>query len=113
MRSAFGEIRQGQGRLDEAERAYRDAVTAIHTLFPPDHPRQADSQLPLGMLLLKRDRPAEALPFLETALRALSHRLGDDHPRTAAARATLQGALARSARSTAGPNPASPRRDDG
>jgi Tfp pilus assembly protein PilF len=60
-RSNLGAVLELQGRLDEAERAYRQALGAN-----PDLPEALAN---LGVLYAKRDRAAEALPLLRRAFR--------------------------------------------
>jgi Flp pilus assembly protein TadD len=60
-RSNLGAVLELQGRLDEAERAYRQALGAN-----PDLPEALAN---LGVLYAKRDRDAEALPLLRRAFR--------------------------------------------
>jgi protein O-GlcNAc transferase len=57
----LGNVLRGQGRLNEAEGAYRRAVGAA--------PRYAEAWNGLGTLEVDRDRPSAALSYFEQALR--------------------------------------------
>ena len=82
-----------EGELEEAERLYRQALTATEALLGADHPDTAQARGELGALLLESSRWEEARVELEGALQAACDSLGDDHPAVAVIASNLGGAL--------------------
>ena len=56
------------GELDEAMEAWRRALAMNQKVFDPGHPALANALDGIGMCLVERARPAEAIPVLERAL---------------------------------------------
>ncbi len=78
----------------EAERYYRDALTAYEaSALEDDHLWREYARVGLGGLLLNTGRPAEALPLLESGEQLFAAQLGADDSRTVSARAKRGRAL--------------------
>lgn len=58
------------GRLADAEPWARRALTAKTTIFPPDHPRLADSQRSFARILLALGKAEDAAPLMELVIAA-------------------------------------------
>ena len=78
----LGRLYETQGRLDEAERRYRQAIEI--------DPEYADVRLRLGHLMLRRGAAADALEQAEAALRVQPNRAALIELRVAAAREQSQ-----------------------
>lgn len=72
-----------QGRFDDAAALYRRALAGYRRLFGESSRKVGEMHLNLGLLELRRERPAAALPDLEQAITILGDTLGSDHPTTA------------------------------
>ncbi|OZC01689.1 serine/threonine-protein kinase [Rubricoccus marinus] len=78
----------------EAERYYRAALRAYEaSTLDEDHLWREYARVGLGGLLLRTDRPAEALPLVSAGAEAFATDLGADDPRTLSARAQRAAAL--------------------
>ncbi len=89
--NALAYLRHRQGRLDEAEAVYREALALIEASFGPSHVDGVRIQANLGGLLLNRRRFADAEPLLVPAVDTLRRELGADHPLAIAALNNLAG----------------------
>ena len=72
----------GQGKYDEAEPLYREALQAQRETLGERHPNTLTSIGNLGMLLQRQYKYDEAEPLLRKALQACRETLGDRHPNT-------------------------------
>jgi tetratricopeptide (TPR) repeat protein len=89
----LAELRFTDGRLDEAETLYRDALTRNTANLGVDDSQTAVVASHLGELLVKREALVEALPLLRNAVDSLSKSLGARHNHTLIARQRLASAL--------------------
>ncbi|MEJ2534638.1 MAG: serine/threonine-protein kinase, partial [Gammaproteobacteria bacterium] len=82
----IGTLYWNQERLDEAIAAHERALEIREIEMGGQDPAGlAESTYNLGIMLLGRDRYAEAVPYLEQAARLYDELLGENHLRTAAA----------------------------
>jgi len=82
----LGTLYWNQERLDEAITAHERALEIREIEMGGQDPAGlAESTYNLGIMLLGRDRHAEALPYLEQAVELYRELLGESHLRTAAA----------------------------
>ena len=79
---------------DRAEAMYRDALARLETALQPRHPQLEPVLIGLGRELTRRERPADAEPFLRRAWESRTARLGANDPRTAEAQVRLGMCLA-------------------
>lgn len=70
VNQAMTALRAGDAEL--AERLSRPAHAAIVEAFPETHPLRVEADHMLGVVLVEREQPAEALPLLEAVLARLS-----------------------------------------
>ena len=73
---------QDQGKLNEAEPLYREALEALRPTLGDTHPFTLISISNLGRLLQDQGKPNEAEPLLMDALEGSRRTLGDNHPDT-------------------------------
>src|SRR5206468_219226 len=76
---SLGGLYEAQGRINEAERAYKEALDIQEKRLKPEfpeHPDLATSQANLGALYKSQGRYAEAGPLLRSALRIREKSLG-------------------------------------
>ena len=71
-----------QGKLDEAEPLYREALQGKRAKLGNDHPSTLNSINNLGMLLQAQGTLDEAEPLFREALQGERAKLGNDHPGT-------------------------------
>ncbi|HSN32037.1 MAG TPA: tetratricopeptide repeat protein, partial [Ideonella sp.] len=76
----LGLTAEAEGRLDAAERYYRESVRLFEQSLGPDHPRVAIALSNLGATLHKRNKPAETLAAFQRALAINTARFGPDYP---------------------------------
>jgi eukaryotic-like serine/threonine-protein kinase len=57
-----------QGKLAQAEKLFRQTLTARRKFSPADDPNLANALIGLGFTLIKLDRPTEAEPLLREAM---------------------------------------------
>ncbi|MDB4949565.1 MAG: hypothetical protein JWM27_2214 [Gemmatimonadetes bacterium] len=81
------------GRMDEAETLFGDAVMRIRRAVGDDNPRSASAMLGYSELLLKRGKPARALPMMRTVAQVLGHALAPGHPELLRAESVLGACL--------------------
>jgi tetratricopeptide (TPR) repeat protein len=75
---------ESQGRYEEAEPLYLDALAMRKRLLGEAHPDVASSLFNLGALRYNQGRYSEALALLLQAQPIYLSQLGPDHPRTQA-----------------------------
>ena len=85
---------RSQGRYEEAEPLYRDALAMSKRLLGEAHPDVASSLFNLGALRYKQGRYSEALALLLLAQPIYLSQLGPDHPTTQALQSWLDGTQA-------------------
>lgn len=78
--NSLGRLYHEQGRLDEAEQHYRQALTLRRRLLPDGHVDIAASLNSLGVLLRDRGERNAATRLLEEALALRRDHYGEDHP---------------------------------
>jgi tetratricopeptide (TPR) repeat protein len=88
----LAETWEDMGRLDDAERAYREALRMWDERYGPDHPSTATALCGLGSTLLQREQVAAAEAFVDECLAIRERTFPDDTWVVAYAR-TLKGAL--------------------
>ena len=76
----LGLVRDGEGRFDEAEALYREALALRRSALGPEHPAVADSLLNIAAVELATKRYDEAEPTLKEALELVERTLGPRHP---------------------------------
>lgn len=77
------------GKLDEAERTALRVLRARREKLPAGHPELTTPLVTLGMVELKRGRPAEAEAYLREAVEIREARLAPGHPDIAEVRGLL------------------------
>lgn len=75
----FGEVRSGQGRLDEAEALFRRALALAEATYGPDHPAVAESLVNLVSIEMYRERFLQATGMAQRAL-AILEKHADTEP---------------------------------
>ena len=85
---------RSQGRYEEAEPLYRDALAMGQRLLGEAHPDVASSLFNLGALRYNQGRYSEALALLLQARPIYLSQLGPDHPNTQALQSWLDGTQA-------------------
>ena len=78
----MGSLLQSQGRFDEAQQFYREALEGQRRVLGDDHPNTLASISNLGTLLVAQGQLDEAEQLFGEALQTRRRTLGDDHPRT-------------------------------
>ncbi len=73
-------VYKDQGRYDDAERAYRQALALREELHGPDHPAVATAHKDLGVMARLRGDLALAATELHRGLEIERRTLGDNHP---------------------------------
>jgi len=86
----FGEIRANQGRFDEAQGLFEQALAVAEKEYGPSHPAVAESLINLGVVQDFRDRTLDGEPYIERAVAILEK----DHGGDLTALANALGALA-------------------
>ncbi len=94
LRRVLARLRHRQGRLEEAEACYREALQAARRLSGERGPDAARVAGDLGSVLIDLDRLDEAEALLGAALADLRAALGPAHPRALAAVNNLSAVLA-------------------
>jgi serine/threonine-protein kinase len=95
IRGQIGLVQLRLGRMAEAERTLRSALTGLEAqAAAAGESRLADVRLWLGRVLVESGRPAGAEPLLRAAVAYRDRALGPEHPRAAEARCELARALA-------------------
>jgi tetratricopeptide (TPR) repeat protein len=82
LQNQLGLLLQDQGKRDEAEQLYREALEARRATLGDRHPHKLASINNLGLLLKDQGKLDEAEPLLREALEARRATLGDRHPDT-------------------------------
>ena len=85
-RHNLGRVRLAQGRLDDAENAFRAALEIWRAARGDDHPDTARAHESLAALHHRRGESSQAVKAWDEALRILESALPGDHPRLANAR---------------------------
>jgi serine/threonine-protein kinase len=67
----FGEVRTGQGRLDEAEALFRRSLALAEKTYGPTHPAVAESLVNLASIDIYKERFLQAAPNGERAIAIL------------------------------------------
>ena len=78
-----------QGRAAEAEPLYREVLTILEERPPAERWRIAQTQAALAAALQLQDRPEDALELRRLSYQGYREHVGEDDPRTAAARRDL------------------------
>jgi non-specific serine/threonine protein kinase/serine/threonine-protein kinase len=78
----MGSVLQDQGKLDEAEKFYREALEGQRRVLGDDHEKTLSTINNMGSVLEAQRRFDEALVFHEEALERKRRVLGEDHPVT-------------------------------
>jgi len=78
----MGYLLDAQGKLDEAEPYYREALEGCRRVFGDDHPSTLTSISNMGSLLQSQGKLDEAEPYYREALEGCRRVLGDEHPDT-------------------------------
>ena len=81
---------ESQGRYNEAEPLYQQALALRQKLLGDDHPHVATSLNNLAGLYYSQGKYKEAEPLYQQALNILEQRLGVDHPRTIIVRGNFE-----------------------
>lgn len=76
----LAELYRRQGRADEAERYFTQALGVKESELGEDHPDVATSLNNLAQLYVMQKRDAEAAPLLERSLTIQAKALDDEHP---------------------------------
>ena len=79
-----------QGKYNEAEPLYQQALALRQKLLGDDHPDVASSLNNLAGLYKSQGRYNEAEPLYQQALNILEQRLGVNHPHTIIVRGNLE-----------------------
>jgi len=74
---SIGWLEEELGKLSEAKKWYQRAMEIRMRAFGPGHPAVFRSQIDIGMLLLKQNQPAAALPHVEQGFHGLEAALGN------------------------------------
>src|SRR5256885_1199622 len=74
--------RMREGKFDESESLYREALDKRRRLLGNKHPQTLVSISDMGTLLRERDKLNEAEPFMREAVETYRQVLGEDHPST-------------------------------
>ncbi|MEZ4384846.1 MAG: serine/threonine-protein kinase [Nannocystaceae bacterium] len=90
--SAVGTAAQAEGRLEDARRAYAQALAVVERAKPEGSIEVAEAQLNLAIVLDALGDAARARGLLERCLPALERELPADHPELAMARGLGRGA---------------------
>jgi tetratricopeptide (TPR) repeat protein len=89
----MGFLLQGQGKLDQAEPYYREALEKRRRVLGEEHPNTLISISNMGFLLHSQGNFAEAEPYVREALEKSRRVLGDEHPSTLGSIGSLGGLL--------------------
>ena len=81
---------KSQGRYEEAEPLYLQALQLRRSLLGESHPDVASSRWNLAALYANQDRLAEAEPLLVQAVELYQQVLGNRHPHTLGAQQWLE-----------------------
>ncbi|MDD1434838.1 tetratricopeptide repeat protein [Dolichospermum sp. ST_sed6] len=81
---------KSQGKYDEAEPLYQQALSLRRELLGDRHPDVADSLSNLAALYYNTQRYSEALQSIQLAIQIYEQTLGTDHPTTQNALGWLQ-----------------------
>ena len=79
-----------QGKYNEAELLYQQALALRQKLLGNDHPDVASSLNNLALLYYSQGKYKEAEPLYQQALNILEQRLGVDYPHTIIVRGNLE-----------------------
>ncbi len=93
LRGNLAIVYEQSGRLDEAERMFRQTAEDLTARLPADHPLRLDALHNVGTFLSYQGRTGESLPFLREALAGLRRVNGVDHVKTLASETELALAL--------------------
>ncbi|MAG64035.1 hypothetical protein CMO84_11000 [Candidatus Woesearchaeota archaeon] len=89
----MGLLLTSQGKYDEAEPLYREALEAKHRTLGDEHPSTLISIGNLGNLLQAQGKYDEAESLFREALAGFRRKLGDEHPHTLKTREALEALL--------------------
>jgi tetratricopeptide (TPR) repeat protein len=81
---------KSQGKYNQAEPLYQQALALLQKLLGDDHPDVAFSLNNLAELYYSQGKYKEAEPLYEQALNIFEQRLGVDHPHTIIVRGNLE-----------------------
>lgn len=84
--------RSRQGQLDAASQGYRASLEILEAHYPATHPRVAQTQQNLAIVLLELDELDEAIPLFHRGLESTRAVLGRDHLDVGVAMVNLAGA---------------------
>jgi tetratricopeptide (TPR) repeat protein len=77
---------QAQGKYDQAEPLYRQAIEIDERAFGKDHPTLATDYNNLALLLQAQGKYDQAEPLYRRAIEIFQTKLGLDHPNTVTAK---------------------------
>ena len=92
--SEYGRTLRDLGRLDESEKATRDALAIRMKVFGDQHRETATNKSDLGLLLMDRGEIAEAERMFRESLVTNERVLGIEHPNTASSKNSVGNVLA-------------------
>jgi serine/threonine protein kinase/tetratricopeptide (TPR) repeat protein len=92
--SEYGRTLRDLGRLDESEKATRDALAIRMKVLGDDHRETATNKYDLGQLLMDRGEIAEAERMFHESLVTNERVLGVEHPNAAASKNSVGNVLA-------------------
>jgi tetratricopeptide (TPR) repeat protein/tRNA A-37 threonylcarbamoyl transferase component Bud32 len=89
----MGVLLDSQGKLEEAERYYREALEKFRRVLGEEHPETLTSINNMGFLMWAQGKPDEAEPYLREALEKRRRLSGEAHPDTLASISNMGGLL--------------------
>jgi non-specific serine/threonine protein kinase/serine/threonine-protein kinase len=98
----LGVVYDDRGRLDEAERAYRESIAELEARFGPEHDMVTGMLNNLANLLDRQGKAAEAESTYRRVIAIDRRKLGRDHPNVAISLANLSMLLCQRGRPAAG-----------
>ena len=78
-------ISAAQGKYDEAEPLYKEALAIRKKVFGDEHPSVAESLNNLAGLLYSQGKINEAIPYFKETITIFKKVYGDEHPNVATA----------------------------
>ena len=89
----MGVLLDSQGKLEEAERYYREALEKFRRVLGEEHPETLTSINNMGFLMWAQGKPNEAEPYLREALEKRRRLSGEAHPDTLTSISNMGGLL--------------------
>ena len=89
----MGVLLDSQGKLEEAERYYREALEKYRRVLGEEHPETLTSINNMGFLMWAEGKPSEAEPYFREALEKRRRLLGETHPDLLTSIANMGGLL--------------------